>query len=117
MSDDPKKTPDSPTTSKPPAFPAPEGRGVPAGAGAEAVPTPVGAPSSTAGFASSTSIATRRSGSGAYPIPSRPMSGDPMKPSIADALRETADAVQEAVRELTGKTTAPPGSVAMVQPT
>src|SRR5205085_2523429 len=40
--------------------------------------------------------------SGINPVPARAPSAE-IKPTIAEALRETADAVQEAVRELTGK--------------
>jgi NADH-quinone oxidoreductase subunit G len=68
------------------------------------------------GIASSTHVATRRTASGAHPLPARPVTPD-LKPTIADALRETADAVQEAVRELTGKIVAPGAPVAIVQPT
>ncbi|MCS6915049.1 MAG: 2Fe-2S iron-sulfur cluster-binding protein [Myxococcales bacterium] len=93
MADDPKKT-------KQPATDLP--------ARGSSAPPP--------GVASSTHIATRRSGSGLPLVPPRPATGEGIKPSIADALRETADAVQEAVRELTGKTQlAVP--VAVVQPT
>src|SRR5579883_2812269 len=67
-------------------------------------------------IASSTHVATRRQASGAYPTPSR-TPAEPIKPTIAEALRETEEAVQEAVRELTGKTVIGAPQVAVIQPT
>jgi NADH-quinone oxidoreductase subunit G len=59
--------------------------------------------------------ATRRAASGVHPMPQRP-STEPLKPTIAEALAETKEAVQEAVRELTGKTVIA-APVAVVAPT
>ncbi len=84
MADEPKKTTTPPSA----------GSAVP-------IPVPV-----FSGLAVSTHVATRRTITGSYPVPGArtAISGEHIKPTIAEALRETADAVQEAVRELTGQT-------------
>lgn len=75
-------------------------------------------PPSKPPIASAAGMATRRTVTGAFPIavPGAGSRPPEVKASIAEALRETQDAVQEAVRELTGKIPVP-GQVAVLKPT